>query len=95
MTKGQYYLDNRWVVPYNRCLLLKYCGHINVEICSSLMNVKYLYNYILKENDSVTFKIVTSADGDKSHIDYDEMSQFINNRYVTLFEGSSLSKFEY
>ena len=40
--KGQYDLDNRWVVPYNRYLFLKYSGHINVEICSSLMSVKYL-----------------------------------------------------
>ena len=33
-------LDNRWVVPHNPYLLLKYNGHINVEICSA---VKYLY----------------------------------------------------
>ena len=92
--KGQYSLDNRWVVPYNRYLLLKYNGHINVEICSSLMSVKYLYKYILKGNDTATFQIVTSAHGDKSHIVYDEISQFINTRCVTPPEGLSLSKFE-
>ena len=33
-----------WVVPYNPYLLLKYNAHINVEICSTVSAVKYLYN---------------------------------------------------
>ena len=40
-------LDNRWVVPYNPFLLLKYNAHINVEICSTVSAVKYLYKYVL------------------------------------------------
>jgi hypothetical protein len=36
------YVDNRWVVPYNRVLTLKYNGHINVEFCASIRAVKYL-----------------------------------------------------
>lgn len=35
--------DNTWVVPYNAWLLLKYETHVNVEICSSLLAVKYLF----------------------------------------------------
>ena len=27
-------LDSRWIVPYNRYLLLKYNAHIDVEICT-------------------------------------------------------------
>ena len=72
--KKQYDLDNRWVVPYNPYLLLKFGGHINVEVCSSLMSVKYLYKYILKGNDTATLQIVTSDDGEISRIDYDEIS---------------------
>ena len=39
-------LDNRWVVPYNAYLLAKFDCHINVEICSTIKAVKYLYKYI-------------------------------------------------
>ncbi|CAK8535268.1 unnamed protein product [Lathyrus sativus] len=37
------FVDNKWVVPYNPWLLLKYDCHINVEICSSIKSIKYLY----------------------------------------------------
>jgi hypothetical protein len=39
-------LDNRWVVPFNPSLVILYNCHINVEICSSIKTVKYLYKYI-------------------------------------------------
>ena len=32
-------VDNRWVVPYNPWLLLKYDCHINVEVCSSIKSM--------------------------------------------------------
>ena len=38
--------DNRWVVPYNRELLLTFRCHINVEVCTSIKAVKYLYKSI-------------------------------------------------
>ena len=41
-------VDNRNVVPYNAGLLLKYDCHINVEICTSVSSVKYIYKYIYK-----------------------------------------------
>ena len=36
-------VDSRWIAPYNPMLLLKYECHMNVEVCSSVMAVKYLY----------------------------------------------------
>ncbi|KAG6619728.1 hypothetical protein I3842_Q084700 [Carya illinoinensis] len=42
-------LDNRWVVPYNPYLLAMFDCHINIEICSTIKAVKYLYKYIYKE----------------------------------------------
>src|SRR5439155_7405394 len=45
IVKNNISLDNRWIVPYNPYLCQKYNCHINVEICSSIRSVKYLYKY--------------------------------------------------
>nr|GEU46490.1 hypothetical protein [Tanacetum cinerariifolium] len=34
-------LDNRWVVPYNPKLLMMFNCHINVDVCSSIISVKF------------------------------------------------------
>ena len=36
-------IDNSWIVPYNLFLSTKYNAHINVEICTTVKAVKYLY----------------------------------------------------
>ena len=46
-------IDNRWVIPHNLYLATKYNCHINVEICSSVQAVKYLYKYVYKGPDKV------------------------------------------
>nr|XP_051229452.1 uncharacterized protein LOC127347285 [Lolium perenne] len=59
-------LDNRWVVPYNPFLLMRYNCHINVEACSSIKAVKYLFKYIYKGHDRTSFafeKDVINAGG--------------------------------
>ena len=50
-------MDNSWVVPYNPFLLLKYNAHINVELCSTVKSVKYLYKYICKGYDCANIQI--------------------------------------
>ncbi|XP_074335081.1 uncharacterized protein LOC141672390 [Apium graveolens] len=47
-------LDNQWVVPYNRDLLVKYQCHMNVEICCHARSLKYLFKYCLKGHDRAT-----------------------------------------
>jgi hypothetical protein len=39
------------VVPYNPYLSLFFNCHINVEVCTSVAAVKYLYKYVYKGHD--------------------------------------------
>ncbi|XP_056688781.1 uncharacterized protein [Spinacia oleracea] len=65
-------VDNRWVVPYNPFLLLKYDCHINIEICSSIKCVKYLYKYIHKGLDRVSMEVHNG----------DEIAQYVDARWI-------------
>jgi hypothetical protein len=60
--KTQRVVDNRWIVPYNLHLATKYHAHINVEICSSIFTVKYLYKYVYKGHDRGTVVVKRRAD---------------------------------
>ena len=44
-------VTNQWVVPYNPLLSLKYDCHINIEVCSSVDGVKYIFMYVYKGSD--------------------------------------------
>ena len=50
-------LDNRWVVPYNPGLLMRYNCHMNVEACSSIKACKYLFKYVYKGHDRASFSV--------------------------------------
>ncbi|XP_074289266.1 uncharacterized protein LOC141614421 [Silene latifolia] len=72
-------LDNRWVVPYNPFLLAKYDCHLNVEVCSTIKAIKYLYKYVYKGHDQVCF---TVEDGNEQR-DYDEITTFQSARWIS------------
>ncbi|RCV26068.1 hypothetical protein SETIT_5G215700v2 [Setaria italica] len=72
-------LDNRWVVPYNPYLLCFFNCHINVEVCSSIKAIKYLFKYIYNGHDRASVS-VTGAD-DEGEIN--EIRQYRNARWVT------------
>ena len=43
VTRQRMNMDNRWVVPHNRYLCAKYDAHINVEVCTTVAAIKYVY----------------------------------------------------
>jgi Helitron helicase-like domain at N-terminus len=77
-------MDNRFVVPHNRFLLLKYNGHINVEVCTSLKAVKYIYKYIYKGFDCAN---VVVGNGDNQRMIHDEIATYLDARYVSAPEA--------
>ncbi|XP_042979937.1 uncharacterized protein LOC122310117 [Carya illinoinensis] len=71
-------LDNRWVVPYNPYLLATFDCHINVEICSTIKAVKYLYKYVYKGHDRVAFNLIS----EQTNQQIDEIQQFQSARWI-------------
>ena len=60
-------LDNRWIVPYNAYLSLRYNCHINVEACASAKAGLYLFKYITKGNDRAL--VATEVEGQRNEIE--------------------------
>jgi len=81
-------LDNRYVVPYNSKLLLKYQAHINVEWCNRSTSIKYLFKYINKGYDRITTAIVPNYhDVSQTVEDRDEVKQYLDCRYISPCEA--------
>lgn len=82
-------LDNRYVVPYNPYLLAKFNCHLNVEVCTTVKSVKYIYKYVYKGYDSATIRLVPNTDAIAADVvDVDEISNFLNGRYVGSTEAA-------
>ncbi|XP_019262967.1 PREDICTED: uncharacterized protein LOC109240748 [Nicotiana attenuata] len=73
------YLDNSWVVPYNLFLLGKFDCHVNVEICSDIKVVKYLYKYICKGHDKIEFSVHNNG----TNAEVDEIKEYRSARWVS------------
>ncbi len=80
----QFTADNRWVVPHNPFLCLRYNAHINVEVVSNVQCVKYICKYTCKGTDRV---IVTLDNGQQKDITNDECERFDNGRYISASEA--------
>lgn len=82
---GQFTVDNRFVVPYNKFLTMRYKCNINVESCQSVKAIKYIFKYIYKGYDCATV-VFSDADGQGNDV-HDEINQFLNTRYVSAPEA--------
>ncbi|KAK7301999.1 hypothetical protein RJT34_12876 [Clitoria ternatea] len=81
-------LDNRYVVPYNPQLLLKYQAHINIEWCNQSTSIKYLFKYIHKGYDRITATIIPSQTEDESFVQViDEIKDYLDYRYISPCEA--------
>ncbi|KAI9109781.1 hypothetical protein K1719_019411 [Acacia pycnantha] len=81
-------LDNRSVVPYNATLLKLFGGHLNIEKTNQSRAIKYLFKYISKGNDRVIAGIYNKNDQPGSQQSFDEISHYLNCRYVSSCEAS-------
>ena len=79
-------IDNRWVVPYNPLLSLRYNCHINVEFCTSPKAAKYLYKYVTKGYDRAT--IATVLDGQANDEHRDEIKEYEDLRSIGSSEAT-------
>ena len=69
-------VNDSWVVPYNPHLLMKFNCHMNVEVCTTVRSVKYIFKYIHKGNDAAHVEIR------QNYLNHDEILQHLNARYV-------------
>jgi PIF1-like helicase/Helitron helicase-like domain at N-terminus len=88
-TRNGIKLDNRWVVPHNIGLVTKYNAHINVEICNSVLAIKYLYKYVYKGHDRATIALSqTNNTQISAEIEpIDEIKMYLDARYVSTSES--------
>lgn len=83
-------LDNQYVVPYNRNLLVKYQCHMNVEVCCHARSLKYLFKYCLKGHDRATVEVRgrRRACNESSVEAVDEIQCFFDGRYICAAEAA-------
>ena len=65
--------DNRWIVPYNSYLIRRYKAYINVEICTTLQAIKYIYKYVYKKRNKATLEIANT----------DKIKRYVTCRYIS------------
>ncbi|KAL4381047.1 uncharacterized protein [Arachis hypogaea] len=80
-------IDNRFVVPYNPLLLMKYQTHINLEFCNKSNVINYLFKYVNKGPDHVTASIGNSNETVQYPRVNDEIKQYYDCRYLSPSES--------
>ncbi|XP_074328080.1 uncharacterized protein LOC141665994 [Apium graveolens] len=87
-------LDNRFIVPFNRDLLVHFQCQMNLEICNNLRSLKYLCKYCLKGHDTTTICLRKTCTSTSATIPkkkkglIDEVKHYLDGRYVCALEAS-------
>ena len=66
--------------------MLKFQTHINVEICSTVCAVKYIYKYIYKEHNRAIIEFQSGKNADQPR-QVDEISNYLEDRYFSASEA--------
>ncbi|GKA71969.1 hypothetical protein Tco_0778185, partial [Tanacetum coccineum] len=90
--KGKFTYDKKYVVPYNRYLLLRYQAHINMEWCNRSKAIKYLFKYLNKGPDRATIVIQENVQKVANEtagkvVEVDEIKNNLNCRYLVPCEA--------
>ncbi|XP_027102921.1 uncharacterized protein [Coffea arabica] len=85
-------IDNRWIVPHNVDLVVKYWGHVCVELCNQGRSIKYLFKYVNKGYDRATFVIkendaTDGQSGTRVVREVDEIKRYLDCRYISASEA--------
>ncbi|KAE8904956.1 hypothetical protein PF003_g11076 [Phytophthora fragariae] len=78
---------NQWVVPYSPYLSQKYNCHINVEVCTAITAIKYMYKYVYKWPDRAVITIEAVRDPTNPRDEPNEILRFLNARYISPVEA--------
>ena len=89
-TKDNQTFDNRRVVSYSPDLSLTFNCHINVEHVADVEVVKYLHKYVFKGPDCALMEreFFDPQNGMRKILNYDEIQQFVNARYLSAPEAA-------
>ncbi|ESK82929.1 transcriptional factor b3 [Moniliophthora roreri MCA 2997] len=69
-------VDNRWIVPYNLYLSVKYDCHINVKCAAHVHSIKYAFKYVHKGGDRATVQFHEN-----------EIANYVDGRHVGPLEA--------
>jgi len=72
------------VVPHNPYLSRRFNCHINVEVCASIISVKYLYKYVYKGHDRAFMAVERESEDRQPR---DEPKEYLDARYISACEA--------
>ena len=75
-----------WVVPYNPFLTIKFNAHINIEICTTVVAIKYLFKYVHKGHDRASVRIEKDVLPHEPIV-IDEIKKYVDARYLSASES--------
>jgi hypothetical protein len=69
---------------HNVYLSTKYDAHINIEVCSDICAVKYLFKYVYKGHDRATVEVSCQSDNaiEGNVVEANEIKKHLDYRYV-------------